>query len=228
MSQLPLRLVGTASSHPPTPGLTACNPELLSDAELLACFLDPDAPETALPRAQHLLQAQGGLRRLLGLPYHLLIKVDGDDPEPLCHLALGLEIGRRDIAQRIERGAHLPNPESTCEALMARLRHRREELFACLYLDNRHHVLAYEDLFRGTIDGACVPVRVVVQRALEHNAAAMVFAHNHPSGDPEPSHADRILTRRLSEALDLVEVRVIDHIVVGANECVSFAERGWL
>ena len=228
MSQLPLRLIDTASLDHTAPSLTAFNPEMLSDPELLACFLDPDNPGAALPRAQSLLQSHGGLRRLLGLPYHLLVKLDGDDSAPLRHLALGLELGRRFIGQRLERGEHLPNPESTCEALMARLGHHREELFACLYLDNRHHMLAYEPLFRGTIDGASVPVRVVVQRALEHNAAAMVFAHNHPSGDPEPSHADRILTRRLAEALALVEIRVIDHVVVGANECVSFAERGWL
>ncbi len=228
MSQLALRLVATSSPDHHAPKLTAFNPEMLSDPELLACFLDPDTPETALPRAQHLLQSHGGLRPLLGLPYHLLVRVGGDDPQPLCHLALGLELGRRYIAQRIQRGQHLPDPEATCEALMARLRHQREEFFACMYLDNRHHVIEYENLFRGTIDGASVPVRVVVQHALEHNAAAMVFAHNHPSGNPEPSHADRVLTKRLSEALALVEVRVLDHVVVGANECVSFAERGWL
>ena len=115
MSQLPLRLVDTSSSNAPAPQLTTFNPDMLSDAELLACFLDRDAPETALPRSQRLLQSHGGLRRLLGLPYHLLVRVDGDDPEPLCHLALGLELGRRYIAQRLERGRHLPNPESTCE-----------------------------------------------------------------------------------------------------------------
>lgn len=228
MSQLPLRLIDTASLDHTAPSLTAFNPEMLSDPELLACFLDPDAPGTALPRAQRLLQSHGGLRRLLGLPYHLLVKLDGDGAQPLSHLALGLELGRRYIAQQLQRGQPLESPASTRKALMARLGHHREELFACLYLDNRHHILAYEDLFRGTIDAASVHPRVVVQRALEHNAAAMVFAHNHPSGDPEPSHADRILTRRLSEALALVDVRVLDHVVVGANECVSFAERGWL
>jgi len=185
MSQPPLRLVASPSSDHHAPTLTAFNPEVLSDPELLACFLDPVTPETALPRAQHLLQSHGGLRRLLDLPYHLLIRVDDQDPEPLFHLALGLELGRRYIAQRIERGQHLPTSESTCEALMARLRHQREECFACLYLDNRHHVIAYQSLFRGTIDGASVPIRVVLQRALEHNAAAMVFAHNHPNvADP--------------------------------------------
>jgi DNA repair protein RadC len=102
------------------------------------------------------------------------------------------------------------------------------EVFACLHLDNRHRVIAFEELFRGTIDGASVPPREVVRQALKHNAAALIFAHNHPSGVAEPSDADRRLTTRLKDALALVDIRVLDHFVVGDGEVSSFAERGWL
>ena len=102
------------------------------------------------------------------------------------------------------------------------------EVFACLYLDNRHRVLHFEELFRGTIDGASVHPREVVKAALHRNAAAVILAHNHPSGVAEPSAADRQITERLKSALQLVEIRVLDHLVVGDQDCVSFAERGWL
>ena len=112
--------------------------------------------------------------------------------------------------------------------LEGRLHGRRNELFVAVFLDNRHRPIAYEELFRGTVDGATVHPRVVVRRALTHNAAAIVVAHGHPSGVAEPSTADRAITKRLAEALALVDVRLIDHFVVGDGEVVSFAERGLL
>jgi len=122
----------------------------------------------------------------------------------------------------------LSSPSETRDYLRLRLEALEHEVFACLFLDNRHRVIRFEELFRGTIDGASVHPREVVKRALRHNAAAVILAHNHPSGVAEPSQADRALTRRLQDALGLVEVRVLDHFVIGAGVSTSFAERGLL
>jgi len=120
----------------------------------------------------------------------------------------------------------LENPVATRRYLTSRLRHHPHEVFACLFLDNRHRVIVFEELFRGTVDGASVHPREVVRRALHHNAAAVILAHNHPSGVAEPSRADIRITRRLVEALALVDVRILDHVVIGEGDGVSFAERG--
>lgn len=132
------------------------------------------------------------------------------------------------LVERLARpGAEcFQNPEDVKIFLKLRLAHHKSEMFAVLFLDNRHRMLAFDEMFQGTIDGASVHPREVVRRVLEHNAAAVILAHNHPSGDPEPSRADAQLTRRLSDALGLIDVRCLDHIVVGAEETVSFAERG--
>jgi len=139
-------------------------------------------------------------------------------------IAAALEILESRIEYRSER-AEITSPQASIDYLRLRLAGRRREHFACLFLDTRHRVIAYEELFHGTIDGASVHPREVVRRALEHNAAALILAHNHPSGVAEPSEADRRITQRLRDALALVEIRVLDHIVVG-DETVSFAERG--
>lgn len=122
----------------------------------------------------------------------------------------------------------LSDPNASRDFLRLRIGSLTREVFCVAYLDNRHRVIAFEELFRGTLDGASVHPREVVRGAMEHNAAAVIFAHNHPSGVAEPSEADRRLTQRLKEALALVDVRVLDHIVVGATEITSFAERGIL
>lgn len=132
------------------------------------------------------------------------------------------------LRQRVARGQPLTDPEHAKRWLITRLSDRPHEVFCTLYLDNRHQVLAFEELFRGTLDGASVHPREVVKQALHHNAAALIFAHNHPSGVAEPSDADRRLTRRLKEALALVDIRTLDHFVIGGDDAVSFAERGWL
>lgn len=130
------------------------------------------------------------------------------------------------LAVKFRAGRVLSSPDETRAYLRLKLAGYRNEVFGCLFLDNRHRVIALRELFQGTIDGASVHPRVVVQQALEVNAAAMVFFHNHPSGIAEPSRADEMLTRRLSDALALVDVRVLDHFVVSGSESVSFAERG--
>ena len=132
------------------------------------------------------------------------------------------------LAIKFRAGRALSSPEETRSYLRLKLAGYRNEVFGSLFLDNRHRVIAVRELFQGTIDGASVHPRVVVQQALEVNAAAMVFFHNHPSGVAEPSHADEAITRRLKDALALVDVRVLDHFVVSGGESVSFAERGLL
>ena len=142
--------------------------------------------------------------------------------QSLVTLALGI------LKQRHRAGRALSSPNDTRAYLRLKLAKRKAEVFGGFFLDNRHRVIEAVELFQGTIDGASVHPRVVVQRALEVNAAAVVFFHNHPSGVAEPSHADEAITRRLKDALALVDVRVLDHFVVAAGESVSFAERGLL
>lgn len=132
------------------------------------------------------------------------------------------------LTRRITRGAALHSPADTRRFLTAQLRDRPYEVFCCLYLDNRHRLIVFEELFRGTIDGAAVHPREVLRQALSHNAAAIILAHNHPSGVAEPSHADELITVRLRDALALVDIRVLDHLIIAGPEAVSLAERGVL
>lgn len=132
------------------------------------------------------------------------------------------------LLDRLHRLGDIKDPSSASDFLRMRLAHLPHEEFHAVFLDCRHRIIAVEMLFRGTVDGAEVHPRVVVQRALAVNAAAVIFAHNHPSGDPTPSSADRAITTRLRDALDLVSVRVLDHIVVAGGGVVSFAARGWM
>ena len=147
-----------------------------------------------------------------------------NDVEKQSVITLELKV----LAIKHRAGRSLSKPEETRNYLRLRLADYRNEVFGCLFLDNRHRIIAVRELFQGTIDGASIYPRVVVQQAMEVNAAAMVFFHNHPSGVAEPSHADEAITRRLKDALALVDVRVLDHFVVSAGESVSFAERGLL
>ena len=149
---------------------------------------------------------------------------DLDDTGRQAVIDLALEI----LQGRHRKGCQLPSPDATRAFLRLRIGEYRSEVFGCLFLDNRHRVIAVRELFQGTIDGASVYPRVVVQQAMEVNAAAMVLFHNHPSGVAEPSRADEAITRRLRDALALVDVRVLDHLVISAGESVSFAEQGIL
>ena len=138
----------------------------------------------------------------------------------------GLELARRCLGEELSARTALTSPRESAAFLKAQLAHKPYEVFACLFLDNRHRVLAFEELFRGTLDGASVHPREVVRASLRHNAAAVILAHNHPSGVAEPSAADRNLTHQLRDALQLVGVRVLDHLVIGAGEPTSMAARG--
>jgi len=137
-------------------------------------------------------------------------------------------MARQLATLRLRRGRALTSPKEVFSHLQALLADYEHEVFALLMLDSRHRVIAFREMFRGTLDGASVYPREIVKVTLEHNAAAIILVHNHPSGDPEPSQADRTLTKKLQEALSLVGVRTLDHIVVGHESCVSLAEQGYL
>ncbi|MCK9529255.1 MAG: DNA repair protein RadC [Gammaproteobacteria bacterium] len=203
-------------------------PEALSDAELLAIFLRTGVRgKTAVDLAREVLAGFGSLRRLLEADATSFCSRPGLGEAKYVQLQATLELARRHLHATLERGDVLTSPDATRRYLSARLRDKPQEVFAVLFLDNRHRVLAFEELFHGTVDGASVHPREVVRRVLAHNAAAVILAHNHPSGVAEPSRADEAITRRLKDALALVDVRVLDHIVVG-EDMVSFAERGLL
>jgi DNA repair protein RadC len=137
-----------------------------------------------------------------------------------------LELSRRYLDEALVRSSPLESPEVTERYLKSALRDQSNEVFACLFLDTRHRVIAFEELFHGTIDGATVYPRVVAEKALQHGAAALIAAHNHPSGISEPSLADQAITRRLKEALALLDIRLLDHFVIGEGAPVSMAARG--
>ncbi len=201
----------------------------LSDAELLAIFLRSGPPgSTAFDLALELLQRFGGLRPLLDATEARICVARGFGRAKHAELRACLEMGRRYLEAALVRGETLTGPKDTRDYLTSRLRGYQHEVFACLFLDGRHRLIGFEELFQGTIDGASVHPRVVVTRALSVNAAAVILAHNHPSGVAQPSDADRALTRRLQDALALVDIKVLDHFVIGDGESASFAERGLL
>ena len=214
-------------SERPREKLLARGPGHLSDAELLALFLGSGtAGLDAVGSARTLLAACGGLRRLLDLDARSMTRLRGVGPARACLLAAALELGQRHLAAQLERGAALGEPHAAGRYFAQRLRSLGHEAFAVLYLDTRHRALGFEELFRGGIDGAEVHPRIIVQRALAHGAAAAMVGHNHPSGNPQPSAADRAVTTRIKQALALVDIRLLDHFVIGDGPPTSMAELG--
>ncbi len=212
----------------PRERLLANGAQSLSDAELLAVLLGGSGRRglDAVAAARSLLGHHRSLRALLSAQRGACLAQPGIGTVGYCRLQAALELARRHFAEAMRSGPALDSPQATRNFLIARLRDTPHELFCCLHLDNRHRLIAYDELFRGTIDGASVHPREVVKQALERNAAAVILAHNHPSGIAEPSQADELITRRLREALQLVDIRVLDHLIVADNGCLSFAERG--
>ena len=199
----------------------------LTNAELLAIFLRTGIKgKSALDLAKDLLKEFGDLRSLLGASQRAFCAAKGLGDAKYVQLQASVEMSRRYLRECLERGNSLTNPDDTRNFLLAELSGRDYEVFACLFLDNKHRVIKFEELFAGTIDGANVYPREVVKRALLNNAAALILAHNHPSGVAEPSEADISITKRLVEALNLIEVRVLDHLVIGDGYSVSLAEQG--
>lgn len=201
----------------------------LSDAELIAVLLGTGSQQhTALDTAYVMLRQCGGLRGLLEAQPGELRAQPGVGTAKAAVIKACLELGGRYLGCRLTRGSALASSADTKRYVRARLQVHAHEVFAGLFLDAQHRVICFETLFTGTIDGTAVYPREVVKRALGHNAAALIVAHNHPSGVAEPSVADHALTERLAKALALIDVRLLDHVVVGDGEAVSFAERGLL
>jgi len=203
--------------------------QALSDAELLALLLGAGVRgQSAVDLARTLIAQFGSLRNLLTAAAPRCLGQTGIGPARYASLQAAVELARRHFREALRVGPALAAPEATRTFLLAQLRDRPYEVFCCLYLDNRHRLIAFEELFRGTIDRAGVHPREVLRQTLLHNAAAVIFAHNHPSGVLEPSQADELITRRLKEALGLMDVRVLDHFIIGDGLCFSFSEHGLL
>lgn len=201
----------------------------LSDAELLAIFLRTGVKgKNAIELARDLLQHFGDIRQLLNASKNTFCKAHGLGTAKYVQLQAVLELAKRHFECELKRSESLSNPHATREYLRYVLRDEPIEKFGALFLDNRHRVIEYQTLATGTLNQATVHPREIVRVALEKNAAALIFAHNHPSGISEPSSADQRLTNRLKEALALVDIKVLDHFVIGDGECTSFAERGLL
>lgn len=201
----------------------------LTDAELLAIFLRTGVKgKSAVDLARELLEEFGSLKALLEADKNLFCRGNGLGEAKYAQLQAVLEMARRHFEEILQKGDALTSPDITRAYLSAQLRGYAYEVFACLFLDNQHRVLQFEEMFRGTIDGASVYPREVVKKALQHNAAAVIFAHNHPSGVSEPSQADRMITDKLKQALGLFDIRVLDHFIVGDGMPYSFAEHGML
>ena len=202
-------------------------PQSLSEAELLCLRLNTGSRgKTVVDLARELLSRFGGLRPLLSASLQETIKIPGLGKAKFVRLQAARELGARYLQETMITRECLESPGDARDFLIVRLRDLPYEVFACVFLDNRHRVIKYETMFRGTINGASVHPREVVKRTLELNAAALIVAHNHPSGVAEPSDADIAITGRLREALKLVDVRLLDHLIVGDPLCVSLNERG--
>ena len=213
----------------PREKLLARGAQSLSDAEVLALFLGSGSSgEDAVSAARGLIGRHGSLGALLALGSRGLLRERGLGPARCALLLAAQELGTRVLAAQLERGPAVTDERSAGQLFRQRLHQQPQEVFACMFLDSRHRMIAFEELFRGTIDGSEVHPREVVRRCLGHNAAAVIFGHNHPSGVNEPSAADRQITRRLQDSLALIDVRVLDHFIVGDGEPYSFAARGML
>jgi DNA repair protein RadC len=201
----------------------------LSDAELLAIFLRTGIPgKSAVDLARELLAEFGGIVGLLAANERRFCEGKGLGRAKFAQLQATVELSQRYLFARISGADVLTSPAATRAYLKLRLYGAPYEIFACLFLDNHNRVLCYEELFRGTLAATSVHPREVLRRVLETNAAAVIFAHNHPSGVAEPSQADIDITKLLIELLNYIEVRVLDHIIIGAGDGVSLAERGLL
>ena len=209
----------------PREKLLAGGPDYLSNAELLSILIGSGGKDrSAMETAQDLLVKFGNLRAITQADRKTLCACKGIGDVRFVLLQAALEIVRRSLLETIKENDVLSNPGVARNYLKLKMRDYEHEVFACMFLDNQHRVLGFEEMFRGTIDGASVHPREVVKRALHYNAAAVIFVHNHPSGSHEPSKADENITKELKRSLELVDVRVLDHFVVG-ERVTSFAER---
>ena len=213
----------------PREKLLALGPAALADAELVALLLRTGLPGVSvLQLAQQLLDRFGGIPGLLHTDAASLTDVKGLGPAKRAELAAVIELARRALAQQLRQSPVFDAPQKVKHFLQLQLGAREHEVFAVLFLDAQHRLLKFDEMFRGTLTQTSVYPREIAKRALELGCAAVILAHNHPSGAAEPSRADEYLTQTLKSALQLIDVRVLDHLVVGHGEVVSFAERGLL
>lgn len=216
-------------SERPREKLLAKGASVLSDAELLAIFLRTGcAGKSAVDLARDLLLRFGGLRPLLESDQQTFCQAKGLGEAKYTQLQAVLEMSKRHLSETLKRGSSFTQANQVKQFLMSQLRHRQREVFAVLCLDSQHSLIAFEELFKGSINCAHVHPREIVKCALRHNAAAVILAHNHPSGLSEPSQSDCLVTSDIVKALNLVDVKVLDHMVVGDAKVSSFAELGLL
>lgn len=224
-----MRIAEWAAGEGPREKLAERGPAALSDAELLAVLLDTGYRDcNALDMAREMLGQFGGITGLACADRGALLACPGVGPAKYARLRAAMELARRQALSAVAEGDVMNSPEATRRFLHHHLGSRRREVFCCLFLDSQHRILSCDDLFFGTLDGAAVYPREVAVRALQHGAAAVIFAHNHPSGVADPSAADRRITERLCAALSLLDIRVLDHIIIGRGQSYSFAESGLL
>lgn len=215
------------SAERPREKLLENGAESLSDAELLAIFLRTGIKgKTAVDIARELLNKFGGLRPLLLASKRDFCQHQGLGDAKYAQLQAVVEMAKRHLAADIKKGIKMDNVKNTKAFLSAKLRDKDHEVFAGLFLDSQHQLIMYKELFQGSLDSASVYPREVVKEAINLGAGAIIFAHNHPSGVAEPSQADVLITQRLSQALQLVDIRVLDHFIVGSQQTISFAQRG--
>jgi len=204
-------------------------PQVLSDAELLAIFLRTGScGKDVLQLARDLLGKFGDLRQLLSANLETFCQADGLGPAKFAQLQAVIEMYRRQQWQQLKRQIIIDSPQQTRHFLSNCLRDQPSEVFCCIFLDNRHRPIHFEELFHGTLDTTSVYPREVIKKVLAYNAAAVIFAHNHPSGIATASLADKQITAKLHQGLQLLDVRVLDHLIIGDNETFSFAEAGLL
>ncbi len=213
----------------PREKLLSLGPAALADAELLALLLRTGMKGLGvLQLAEKVLSDLGGLPGLLQADTNRLGRIKGLGPAKRSELMAVMELARRSLHTDLRTEPVFSNPQAVKDFLQMQLGHRPHEVFGVLFLDAQNRLIAFEELFRGTLSQTSVYPREVVKQALAHNAGAVILTHNHPSGVLEPSRADELLTQTLKSSLQLVDVRVLDHIVVGRSACLSFAERGLL
>jgi DNA repair protein RadC len=218
-----------AADDRPREKLLMRGPDALTNAELLAIFLRTGTHgKSAVDLARELLSSFGSLKALLSADQARFCQANGLGQAKYAQLQAVLEMAKRHFKEALQRGEALSSPDVTRAFLSAQLRGYNFEVFACLFLDNQNRVIQFSELFRGTIDAASVFPREVAKLALHHNAAAVIFAHNHPSGVCDPSQADKAITQKLKQALALFDIRTLDHFIIGDGEPYSFAEHGLL
>jgi len=223
-----MRITDWRPEERPRERLLAQGAAALSDAELVAVLLRSGVRgKSAVDLARDLLAQYDGVARMLEAGAELET-IKGLGPAKRAQFAAAIELARRSLAEKLKENAALTSPGAVRDYLRLKLAARKEEAFVCMWLDAQHKVIDVEEAFTGTLTQTSVYPREIVKSALRYNAAAVIFAHNHPSGVAQPSQSDELLTRNLKEALALVEVKVLDHFIVAGHQAISFAERGLL